>query len=99
MKRWHEDRNVAYREWKKHRRMHVESNQYRYRVGVSGYVVECECDEQLGRFRKMDANDCGNRRCGICHRDKYPKRSKHEQEIKSEVSFQEQLREHNHERF
>lgn len=95
MKRWHEDRKVAYREWKKHRRIHVETNGYRNRVGVSAYVVECECDEQVGRFRKMDANDCGNPQCWICHGDKYPKRSPHEQEIKSEVSFREQLKDLN----
>jgi len=95
MKRWHEDRKVAYCEWKKHRRVHVEVNQYRSRVGVSAYVVECECDEQVGRFRKTDAYDCGNPQCWICHGDKYPKRSEHEQEIKSAISFREQLRELN----
>jgi hypothetical protein len=97
MKRWHEEQEVALREWKKHRRMHVESNQYRNRVGISAYAVECECDEQVGRFRKTDAYDCGNPRCGICHGDKYPKRFKHTQEIKSEFFFREQLRELNEE--
>lgn len=95
MKRWHEDWKIAYREWKKHRRIHVEVNGYSNRVGVSAYVVDCECDEQVGRFRKMDAYDCGKRRCWMCHGDKYPKRSKHEHEIKSEDSFGEQLREFN----
>jgi hypothetical protein len=93
MKRRHEDRKVAYREWKKHRRIHVENNRRRNRVGVSAYVVDCECDEQVGRFRKTDAYDCGNRRCWICHGGKYPKRSLEAQEIKSQVSFREQLRE------
>jgi hypothetical protein len=93
MKRWHQDRKIAYREWKKHRRLHVESNQFRNRVGVSAYVVECECDEQVGRFRKTDANDCGTPQCWICHGAKYPKRSKHEQELKAEISFLEQLQE------
>ena len=93
MKRWHEDWKVAYREWKKHRRIHVEINRSRNRVGVSAYIVECECDEQVGRFRKTDAHDCGNPQCWICHGAKHPKRTRHEQEIKSEISFREQLRE------
>lgn len=97
MKRWYEDWKVTYREWKKHRRMHVEVNRYRNRVGVSAYVVDCECDEQVGRFRKTDAYDCGKPRCWMCHGDKYPKRSKHEQEIESDLSFREQLRELNQE--
>ena len=86
MKRWHEDEQIARREWKKHRRMHVEDNKDRsgYRIGVSPYIVDCECDEQVGRFHKKDAWDCGNPHCGVCHSDKYPKRSKHEQEIKAD---------------
>lgn len=93
MKRWHEDRKVAFREWKKHRRTHVDVNQYGNRVGISAYVVDCECDDQVGRFRKMDAYDCGNPHCWICHGDKYPKRSRHEQEMRSDDAFREQLRE------
>jgi hypothetical protein len=99
MKRWHEDYKITLREWKKHRRSHVESNKnysigYQgKRVGVSAYVVDCECDEQKGRFRKKDAFDCGNPRCNVCHYAKYPKREKHEHEIKSELSFKEQLKE------
>jgi hypothetical protein len=46
MKRWQQERKIAYREWKKHRRLHVETNRYRNRVGVSAYIVDCECDEQ-----------------------------------------------------
>ena len=95
MKRWHEDEWIARREWKKHRREHVEENKFRssYRIGVSSYIVDCECDEQVGRFRKMHAGDCGNTQCGVCHRHKFPKRSKHEHEIKAGWSFEEQLRE------
>lgn len=93
MKRWHQDRKIAYREWKKHRRIHVETNQWRTRVGVSAYIVDCECDEQVGRFRKTDAYDCGHRRCWMCHGGKYPKRLPKGQEIKSQFAFGEQLRE------
>jgi hypothetical protein len=95
MKRWHEDERIARREWKKHRRMHVESNKDRGKIGADPYVVDCECDEQIGRFRKKDAWDCGNTQCGVCHSDKFPKRSKHEHEILSELSFKEQLKEFN----
>jgi hypothetical protein len=95
MKRWHEDYKITLREWKKHRRSHVESNKTwtRNRIGVSAYVVDCECDEQKGRFRKKDAFDCGNPHCGICHSDKYPKRSKNNHELKSDVDYNEQLKE------
>lgn len=105
MKRWHEDYyKVTLREWKEHRRSHVESNKnsgWRYdrtlkqsvfAEGRDPYEVDCDCDEQKGRFRKKDAWDCGNTRCGICHGDKFPKRTKHDQELKSELSFKEQLR-------
>ena len=93
MKRYHDEIAGTMRQWKIHRRSHVESNKYRNRLGVSVYVVDCECDEQIGRFRKKDAYDCGNTRCGICHSDKFPKRTPHEQESISEMGFEEQIRE------
>jgi len=94
MRRWNEDYKITLREWKKHRRSHVESNKsWINRIGVSAYVVDCERDEQKGRFRKKDAFDCGNTQCRICHSDKYPKREKHEHELKSDVDFKEQLKE------
>jgi hypothetical protein len=94
LKRWHEDYKIAKREWRIHRRSHVESNirNSGQRIGKDPFVVDCECDEQVGRFRKKDAWDCGNPQCGVCHSDKYPKRTKHEHEIKSDVSFKEQLK-------
>lgn len=95
MKRWHQDYKVSRREWEKHRKSHVESNKNNsnLRIGKSAYIVDCECDEQVGRFRKKDAWDCGNTRCWICHSDKYPKRSKHEHEIIADFSYKEQLKE------
>lgn len=98
MRRWHEDYKIAYREWRKHHKSHIErnkDNQYGFgydRIGRDPYEVDCVCDTQVGRFRKKDAWDCGNTRCGICHNDKFPKRIKHEQEILSEISFREQLK-------
>ena len=95
MKRWHEDYSVAYRQWKIHHKSHVDTNKYlsRYRIGKDPYKVDCVCDEQVGRFRKMDAWDCGNPQCGICHSDKFPKRQLTIKEEKANRSFKEQLRE------
>lgn len=95
MKRWHQDYPIALREWRKHRRSHVESNKNNggLRIGKDPYEVDCDCDEQVGRFRKKDAWDCGNTRCGICHSDKFPKRDLTPQELISDLSFKEQLRE------
>ena len=101
MRRWHEDYSIAFRQWKIHRRSHVESNKMR-RVGYEKYEaapgsdpfkVDCACDEQVGRFRKKDAHDCGNTQCGICHQDKFPKRDLTRQELFSALSFKEQVRE------
>ena len=48
---------------------------------------------ELGRFRKRHALDCGIPHCGVCHWDKIPKRELSEQEILSNLSFREQMRE------
>lgn len=94
MKRWHQELAVTKRNWKEHRRTHVESNKTWMReVGKDPYEVDCACDDQVGRFRKKDAYDCGNTRCYICHSDKLPKRSLHEQEQLADLSFREQVTE------
>jgi hypothetical protein len=96
MKRWHEDFTVSKRQWKKHRKDHVESNkQWVREVGKDPYIVDCDCDEQIGRFRKKDAYDCGNTQCYICHNDKFPKRELTRKEEKSKLSFKEQLKDLN----
>ncbi len=101
MRRWHQDKTITLREWRKHRRSHVESNKGR-RVGYGDhdtppytdpFVVTCDCDEQIGRFRKKDAWDCGNTRCYICHGDKFPKRDLSRQEVAAGLSLREQLKE------
>lgn len=101
MKRWHEEVNVSRRQWKLHRRMHVERNK-NWSIGYrpnqrkpysDPYEVACDCDDQIGRFRKKDAYDCGHTECFGCHSDKYPKRTPTEQEQMSELSFKEQLKE------
>lgn len=97
MKRWHEEYTVFYRQWKAHRKSHVESNVDNggrpNRIGKDPYKVDCACDDQVGRFRKKDAWDCGNTQCGICHRDKFPKREITDQEKKSNIKLKESLKE------
>lgn len=94
MKRWHEDYNVARREWRKHHKTHVESNKINTykRIGKDPYEIDCICDEQIGRFRKTDAFDCRKVRCSLCHSDKFPKRTKNKPEIISDFNFIEQLK-------
>ena len=92
MRRWHEEVFITKRNWLTHRRFHVEANLARPKViGGDPFVVDCECDEQMGRFRKKDAYDCGNTQCYMCHGDKFPKRTKTRQEEVADLSFKEQL--------
>ena len=94
MKRWHEEVALTRRNWRQHRRLHVQSNiDYSREIGKDPFLVDCACDEEMGRFRKTDAYDCGNARCGVCHSDKFPKRSKTYQEICSDLAMKEQLQE------
>lgn len=94
MKRWHEDFNISFREWRQHHRFHVEMNtgnvSKRIGIGISPYKVDCICDTQIGRFRKKDAWDCGKPRCYMCHGQKLLKHKKH-CEKKSDLNFKEQL--------
>ena len=93
MQRWHQEIHITLREFKKHRKSHVEFNKGRNRVGVSAFVVDCKCDDQIGRFRKKDAWDCGNPHCLICHSYKFPKRQRTQKEILSDLKMKEQLKE------
>lgn len=75
-------------EWKKHRWQHVQTNMQlsgllRGRIGVSAYVVDCQCDEQQGRFRKRHALGCGLSQCYMCKGHKYPKRQRTRQELRA----------------
>jgi hypothetical protein len=92
MKRWHEEVHITYRNWRNHRRFHVESNidhGSQNEPGKDPFEVDCECDNQRGRFRKKDAYDCGNTRCCLCHSDKFPKRDKTYQEKRAELKHKE----------
>lgn len=88
MRRWHAEIAITRRNWRNHRRMHVESNitapqgyDRRRKPGDDPFEVDCICDEQVGRFRKKDAYDCGKPHCFGCHSDKYPKRELTRQEL------------------
>lgn len=90
MKRWHEEYARTYREWRKHYLSHVERNIYDNRIpGRDPYQIDCVCDQQKGRFRKMDAWDCGIPHCRLCHSDKYPVREKTKQELRAELKMKE----------
>ncbi len=101
MKRRYAERKATRREWREHRLIHVEINETQgvgwgprqRRPGSDPQDIDCACDRQVGRFRKLDAYDCGNPGCWICHADKFPRRSRTRQEIKAELRLQEQLRE------
>lgn len=94
MRRWHSELHITTREWRKHYLSHVKSNlSWNRNVGQDPYVIDCVCDEQRGRFRKKDAWDCGNTRCGICHNDKFPKRELTRKEEKALKEYREQTEE------
>jgi len=93
MRRWHSDLLRTIREWRKHRRGHTDFNKM-WRPSNDPQNIDCQCDEQPGRFRKHHAFDCGNPQCQICHSDKYPKRKPTLQEIKAHLNYKEQQQEH-----
>lgn len=91
MKRWHDEYLRTHREWKKHWLSHVESNIRNSKPGVDPFKVDCLCDQQKGRFRKMKAFDCGQVHCYMCHWGKYPKRSISVQEEMADLKLKEGL--------
>ncbi len=94
MKRWHDERHITRGQWLNHRRTHVEHNiDSSRKIGVDPYEVDCACDEQMGRFRKRDAYDCGNTRCQLCHGDKFPRREPTRQEQLAALRFREEVAE------
>jgi hypothetical protein len=101
MKRWRQDLPVTRKAWHLHRRGHVEFNKRRSQDINAGQLppgsdpnqVDCPCDNQLGRFRKKDAYDCGRSRCQVCHGYKLPWREKSAKERLADFGFREQIRE------
>ena len=101
MKRWHEDFPRTYREWKKHFANQVENNiewSSSIRVGRDPYEVD-NTIKQIGRFRKKKTLDCGQRRCFVCHSDKFPKRERTYQERCSELKLKEGIEDLNEKNF
>jgi len=94
MKRWHEDYPRTYREWSKHYLSHVASNiSFNRLPGRDPREVDCDCDQQKGRFRKKHAFDCGKTQCYSCHSYKFPKREATREERRSELKLKEEIEE------
>lgn len=91
MKRRHKELLKTKREWKKHYASHVEDNiDYAgNRIGKDPNEINCDCDKQIGRFRKNKAGGCRHARCYICHGDKFPKRHQTWQEQQAELKLKE----------
>ena len=72
MKRWHEDYKIMLREWKKHRRNHVEGNKRnsKQRIGLDPQVVDCAEYEEVRRsVQVLDAGESVPPRIQIRVRD------------------------------
>lgn len=93
MRRWHQEKSITLRNWRNLRRLRIDSAKNYGEVGRDPYDLKYKEDNQIGRYRKRDAYDCGNTRCYLCHNEKLPKRQKHEQEMIADVDFKEQLKE------
>lgn len=97
MRRWHQEKKISYRNWRNHIRMHINSNKTNSnRIGIDPYKIDCECDNQIGRFRKKDAYDCGRSQCICCHYNKWLLSGGHEitrQEILSIIKLKEGIEE------
>lgn len=78
MRRYHSETTITKRNHRNHLKMYS-------RLGLS----TCPRDQQVGRFRKKDAYDCGKSRCFICSHDQLPKRTPTQQEKKSELYLDE----------
>jgi hypothetical protein len=91
MKRRNEEASIARREWRRHRSRQIETKLSRGRFDVDAFAADAPCDEQIGRFRKRKAFDCGNARCPLCHGHKYPKREPTRDELASKRDLREQL--------
>lgn len=83
MRRWHEDYRITRAHWREHLKV---VHDYPRRP------LDCECELQVGRFRKIGGHGCGKARCQLCHREKIhgiPTRK----ELRGRLDFREQLRE------
>jgi len=55
MKRWHDEVNIMKRNLHEREKM------------LKGELKGPDARAKMGYYRKQDAYDCGNPRCGICH--------------------------------
>lgn len=85
MKRWHQDKKIAERNWK--------TKLWSLKIGRSdlSFAREFAAEHKIGKFRKTDGFDCGIPGCGVCHRSKVYK-VKTAKNIKEDISYEEQLR-------
>lgn len=77
MQRWHAESALARRRARAAARMRGDAPRF----------------GQAGRYRKRDAYDCGNARCGCCHSDKFPARTPTPQEARAALALREWARE------
>lgn len=100
MKRWHNEYAVTKRHWLLHRSVHAEYNRRQGQghgpgqrsPGTDPRKADCPCDDQAGRFRKIDARDCGRARCQVCHGYKVPRRRPTRKERLADLTFGEQMK-------
>ncbi len=83
MRRWHQDVSVS--RW--HQRDHLKVvHDWPRRP------VDCACELQVGRFRKIGGHGCGKVRCLLCRFDKIFQVPSHKERI-ARLRYLEQLRE------
>lgn len=80
------------------KRWHAESHKFEQQRRLNRRYISSRPDthwvDELGRYRKKHAMDCGNTQCRVCHGDKFPCRELHEDEIARDLKYKEQLREY-----
>ncbi len=84
MKRWHEELQISRRRFWSYNKWLYGNNQMETCCLRDGKV-------QYGRYRKRKPLDCGNPQCGLCHSDKFPKRSLTHREQEADLKFREGL--------
>lgn len=83
MRRWHQDLKVTRAHWREHLTV------------VHDYPrkpLDCQCELQVGRFRKIGGHGCGKAHCMLCHGDKISGILTHRYR-KTRLSFREQVTE------
>lgn len=73
MQRWHRDRAHAERQQGLHRANGEAEDEQRWNGSHPNEAPRprCECDFQIGRFRKSKGRGCRRTRCGLCKHHKW----------------------------